>query len=318
MCGIVEHSSTGKLLVTGADRLDLLHRLSTNDLLKLQPLSAVGTVFTTDKGRIVDYARVLVLSDSLLLITSAQSEDKLQAWIEKYILMEDVQIENVTPRWTMFSIVGPEAPTKYAANFGHMLEPDRVTEQRIASATVMVDYQQEGATVSLNVLVPSENAPSVWNELKGQGEAVGFPTMSNQAYECFRIFHGIPMSAKELTGDFNPYEVGLGHAISYTKGCYIGQEVIARLDTYKKIQRKLVRLTFNELRSDIPLRARFFKADSDVGLLTSVAPVPIDGESLALGVVDQEKVIKGDSLSLVHQSYRTKGIVTGVFNWKRS
>jgi len=315
---ILDRSSTGKLLVTGADRLDLLHRLSTNSLLKSLPSTALSTVFTTDKGRIIDYARVLVLSDSLLLVTSSHQEDKLKAWIEKYIVMEDVRVENVTSMWSMYSLLGPEATMKGSSIFGRSFELGQLVEEHVVGRTVMIDCRQEQSLASLNILIPSEHALEVGEELKRLGELAGVGTISSKAYECVRIFYGIPVGAHELTTAFNPYDVGLGSAISFDKGCYIGQEVIARLDTYSKIQRKLVRVSFKESTTTLPQSLCLANANMEVGVLTSCALVPIDGEFLALAVVADEKVMKGDVLFLVNHSRDNKGIVTETFEWKRA
>jgi folate-binding protein YgfZ len=311
---MVDRSSVGKLLVTGADRLDLLHRLSTNDLLDLKPYSARMTVFTTDKGRIVDYVRVLVLPDSLVLITSPGQENKLMSWIDKYTLMESIQINVVTPSWTIFSLVGPEAQVKAGGMFGPLPESDTVVDLEFANTTITVDYQRDFSICAVNILVPSEHAPTVLDQLTKAGKEMGIATMSSQGYECFRIFHGIPREECELTSEFNPLEAGLAHAISWTKGCYIGQEVIARLDTYQKIQRKLVRLGFTKCPSDFRCPVPLSKDGEHVGVLSSLAPVQLKGETIALGLVKQERVSQGDTLFAITHLHEAKGIVTEIFD----
>jgi folate-binding protein YgfZ len=311
---IVDRSSVGKLFVTGEDRLDLLHRLSTNELVDLKPFSATMTVFTTDKGRIVDYVRVLVLSDSLMLLTSQGQESRLMSWIDKYTIMEDIQIRAVTSNWIMLSIVGPEARDKARQMLGQPLEPDTVVDVEFANTTVTVSYQTDLSVCVVNILVPSKHAPIVLGQLTNARKEMGIETMSTQGYECFRVFHGIPEAGCELSSEFNPFEVGLRHAISFTKGCYIGQEVIARLDTYEKIQRKLIRLSFDKCLPDCHCAALCSKDGETVGVLSSFAPTKFKGEYLALGVAKKASVMLNDTLYISSQSTKGQGIVAEVFD----
>jgi tRNA-modifying protein YgfZ len=311
---IVDRSRMGKLLVTGADRLDLLHRLSTNDLLDLKPFSARMTVFTTNKGRIVDYVKVLVFSDSLMLITSPGQESQLMSWIDKYTVTESIQIKAVTSAWAIFSLVGPEAQVKAGEMLGHLPESDSVVDLEFVNTAIKVNYQRDFSICAVNILVPSEHAPIVLGQLTKAGKEMGIATMSTQGYECFRIFHGIPREECELTSEFNPLEAGLVHAISWTKGCYIGQEVIARLDTYQKIHRKLVRLSFNRFLPDFRYPLPLSKDGEKVGILSSFAPAHLNGAYHGLGIVRQERVIRGDTLSAVTHLNETEGIVTEIFD----
>ncbi len=119
-------------------------------------------------------------------------------------------------------------------------------EANFAEAPIAAGYVETPRVQMAHVLVQNAEAESVWTELTKRAEELGVPRMGFAAYETFRIARGIPDIGRELTNDFNPFEVGLRDAISMTKGCYIGQEVIARLDTYQKVKRKLVGILFAE------------------------------------------------------------------------
>ena len=315
---IVDTSSVGKLYVTGADRLDLLHRLSTNDLVGLRPSSAVGTVFTTDKGRIVDYVNVLVFSDSLLLITSPGQETRLKAWIDKYTIMEDFQLSIVTPIWSMYSLIGPDVFVKASDIFGRPSESGKVIDWQVADTSIKLHYCEEFDRDCLNILVPREKAKKVWSILLEKGEVAGIKVLSSVGYEAVRIFQGIPGEGHELTDEFNPYEAGLAHAISFTKGCYIGQEVIARLDTYEKVQRKLVRMKFKDIPDYPHEKVLLTKGGESVGWLTSFSSTSVNGEYVGLGIVSKGKVSKGDTLIMRNQHMETSGVVTEQFERSRS
>jgi folate-binding protein YgfZ len=125
--------------------------------------------------------------------------------------------------------------------------------------------------------------------------------------------NGIPREGCELIDSFNPYETNLRHAISFTKGCYIGQEVIARLDTYQKVQRRLVGLSFEQkpLKGDTPLP---MSMDSEeIGVLTSASQYPLGGRFVGLGVVKKNKAIVGDLVEVGRQTSALQGIITRLF-----
>jgi folate-binding protein YgfZ len=309
---LVNRSSAGKIRVTGADRLDLLHRMSTNDLLKLSPYSAVGTVFTNDKGRIIDYVRVLVYPDSLLLITSPGQESNVKSWIEKYTIMEDIQLLVVTTEHVMYSVVGPQAMSGIRFSFPQGPRPDGLWVSDLDNVTCTLDFHNEFGVDRIDILSAHDHAPKLVSRLF-QSNSATMRTMTERAYECYRIVNGIPREGCELIDSFNPYETNLRHAISFTKGCYIGQEVIARLDTYQKVQRRLVGLSFEQkpLKGDTPLP---MSMDSEeIGVLTSASQYPLGGRFVGLGVVKKNKAIVGDLVEVGRQTSALQGIITRLF-----
>ncbi|HEX7573278.1 MAG TPA: tRNA-modifying protein YgfZ, partial [Bacteroidota bacterium] len=119
--------------------------------------------------------------------------------------------------------------------------------------------------------------------------------IGRKAYEGFRIDRGIPAAPGELNDAFNPFECGLRDSISFTKGCYIGQEVIARLDTYGKIRRHLTRVA-SPARLPGPLPLLMLKNGAEAGTLTSMTEIPFGGKYLGLAVVRND-LAPGDTLA---------------------
>lgn len=311
---IVDRSSVGKLLVTGADRLDLLHRLSTNDLLNLKPFSAGSTVFTTDKGRIVDYVRLLVFPDSLLLLTSPGRADLLRSWVEKFIIMEDIQLKPITSPFAMFSLIGADVEVRASELFGRVPEANHFLDLQFTDISITVDHQKDPSGSAVNILVLNDHAPDALDRLLTAGKTSGITRMNNGVYECYRILHGIPREDCELSLDFNPYEVGLAHAISFTKGCYVGQEVIARLDTYQKVKRVLVRMSFTDCLSNYESPVQLSKGGEAVGVLTSLSSTQLGGGYPGLGIVRRDIVVVGDTLTIPGHPFEIKGIVLATFD----
>ena len=281
-----DSSYTGRIKATGEDVLDLLHRLSTNELVSLQPGQGAPTVLTTDRGRILDVITVINLGDHVLVLTSPQMQDKVIEWIDKYTIVDDVTLEDVTATSAVLSLIGP----KVGAFVGRLagLDVGSFLPYQAARATLggvdcNVFRRDLVGLAGFDVVVDREHVDVLWRELI---EAGALP-MGVEAHEALRVEVGAPAYGKELGEAYNPLEAGLWGSISFTKGCYIGQEVVARLDTYQKVQRHLVSLVFSSgalVQEGMALALE----GREVGHITSAARVPTTGTLVGLGYVRKE------------------------------
>lgn len=289
----------GIIDISGSDALDLLHRLSTNDLRNLGVGECRSTVLTTDKGRIVDYIYLLNVRGRLLMCSSPGHEQSVVDWIAKYTIMEDVQLEIVTSTMHQLSTVGPNSLSYVNSALNISLMPWSCSECVLPDGKEALAFcTKEFGTTSIHIIAQDGGQIMI-------DQPASMAVMSVESYETFRIMQGIPIASHELREEFNPFETGLAAAISFTKGCYIGQEVIARLDTYQKVQRRLVGLMMPstpEMSSMLPL----FYSGNEVGWLTSVAPIDFNGRRFGLGVVRKE-VSVGESVT-----YEERGKVSSI------
>ena len=122
--------------------------------------------------------------------------------------------------------------------------------------------------------------------------------MGPLAYELFRIAHGVPSIGAEISEAFNPYEVGLRSAISFTKGCYIGQEVIARLDTYKKVQREPWGIVLDADQPAPRPGASLIQGESEIGVLTSISEAALRGKRCGIGILKKGSVHSDDPIGI--------------------
>jgi folate-binding protein YgfZ len=289
---VVDSSMCGRLEVTGADRLDLLHRLSTNSLSGLTSGSATATVFVTDKGRVIDRVIVAVRGESLLLITSPGAESFLVRWIEKYTIREDITFRDVTADTVMASLIGSRM---IAGIFPKLhVSPGTTTSsapEGQETDLLIVRCNDSSADIAYTV-APNDGALRLVSALES---GPGARWIGERAYQGFRIARGIPARPAELNDAYNPLECGLRDSISFTKGCYIGQEVIARLDTYGKTRRCLVRITSQEPPAD-PLPVPVRKDGVNAGMLTSMTDLPFQGKFLGLAIVSNDAAAPGTRL----------------------
>ena len=263
-----ERPEAGRLRVTGRQRLDLLHRITTNDIRGLSPGGVAPTLLVTAKGRLIERLVVLCRQDDLFLLSSPGGRAAARDGIRRFIVTEDVQVTDLTDTTTEFEILGPEAESIAA----RLREGGQVAPLALASLPGC-------GGPAVVVIVEQDAAPTLRTALGDRVEP-GDDTL----YEALRIEAGRPGFGQELTEDWNPLEMGQADAVSFTKGCYIGQEVIARLRTYDKVKRRLLRLEFPGA-DPIPSGAKLGGAAGS-GILTSAAPVPGEARTVALGILD--------------------------------
>ncbi|NUN71326.1 MAG: hypothetical protein HUU02_16635 [Bacteroidetes bacterium] len=190
------HIPCSLLQLKGNDALDLLQRISTNDVAGMTDGTVRKTLLVSDKGRLIDTIWVVLRGTELLLVCSTGMSGTVQQFLERYIIMDDVTVHDLFGATTVRIKIGT------------------------GSEGLPVDYFGHPGVI---IFKEPHDAP--------ESETAGF--------ELWRILNGIPVAGREVVQDFNPLELDLWDWISFTKGCYIGQEVIARLDTYQKIQRSL-------------------------------------------------------------------------------
>ncbi len=261
---------TGLIKASGKDLIDFINRMSTNDFKKLPPDEFRKTVLTTDKGRIIDLVNVLNFNDQPVILTSDSFQDKIISHLDKYIIMDDVRFEKGSGKYAIITITGDDLHEIAKNVFTIAAEKNRV--YKIAEDEIF--FPDDFKVGSLNVVCKKENLKKYEDLLKD------INTGSTEEYEYMRIEAGIPEGENELNENINPMECGLDRYISFTKGCYIGQEVIARLDSQGKRPKQIVKIeSENEIKKD----DKIFSEDKEAGFISSV--ISHNGKHLALGFI---------------------------------
>lgn len=279
---------TGILLLKGNDARDFLHRMSTNDMLSLSAGASTITILINEKARVIDLVRVIARDDGLLLVTSEAASNIVQAWLHKFIIMEDVQIIDLSGILGTLILMGDHA-TKRFEEFG--LSVPRVTggnsHVEVASAGGMhiLTTDDRWPFSVLNLLAPKD---AIERTLAGVQQVSAYRSsdifvLTDDMYDTARIEQGLPTYGKELTDQINPLEAGLQRFISSTKGCYIGQEVVARISTYNKQQMRLTGLVFHDVQAQPSTRGKIWLEKEEVGWTTSHCHSSKIGHPIALG-----------------------------------
>lgn len=276
----------------GPDALDLLHRLTTNSIIDIPDGSARRTILTNEKGRIVDVFWTLKRSDEeLLLVTDSTDPSLMRDWIERFTIIEDAEIADSSDFLTRWYVVGPNASDALSEAFPDLDFSDcGVGDLRgmdMVEGEVVLFLQTDAAGQDTWLVIGGASAVP---EISSRFEKSGMNSASNKLFDHIRISNKVPIAGFDLTQDVNPLEAGLLDLIDFEKGCYIGQEVIARLDTYDKVQRSLVgfsqkKLTNGVQRVEIGDDIMSDDGGRRIGWVTSVANEPRTNELMGLAYI---------------------------------
>ena len=263
---LYDRTHWGRIQISDSDRLRFLHNQTTNNFNILKPGQGCDTVFVTSTARTIDLATAYATEDSILLLVSPNRRRQLLDLLDRYIFpMDRVELTDLTDTTVGFSILGPES-TKLLEKMGvgELENQPYATHKLIdfAGMQVRVAVGSGLATPGYTLIAPASDAANVWHELVKAGAV----PMGDRVWEQLRIQQGRPAVDFELTDDYNPLEARLLHTITYDKGCYIGQETIARLNTYKGVKQQLWGV---QLSAPVDIGTAVTIGEEKVGKLTS-------------------------------------------------
>ena len=300
--GLIDFSHRGKIEVRGADRISFLHNILTNDIENLKPGQACSTALLSAPGKMLAFMRAFNLEDRVLLDMDPGLEEKLPALLDKYLITEDAEIKKAS--LIHLALCGSEAE-----NILRLLQVPEITQPlqtvtaNIQGKPVLVFKRRDSF---YEILLEEQDSRLVLEILKA-GEKSGLVPVGLRAAEILRIEAGELRYGLDMTEEIALPETGLEDlAASETKGCYPGQEVVARTKTYKGLQKKMTRLIFN---GDVVPAAgtKIFNAEDgkEIGWVTSACYSPEIRKGLGLGYLrkgyfekEQAVFVESDSLKL--------------------
>lgn len=292
---LMERPDWGRIRVTGADRGTFLHNMTTQDIKGLTPGGGAPAVVINQRANILDHVDVYALPDAFYVITGPGKAESTLAWWDRYLITEDVQLKDETAETCLFYLTGPQAATVIGGLVAEArdLTGFRSVEGVLAGAPVRVASTHGLFGEGFHVVGRAGDREPLLAALAGAGAVV----LSDAAFEILRVEAGFPMVGRELTEQQNPWEGRLDNSLSLHKGCYLGQEVVARLNTYDKVQRYLVGLELPG--PSVPDAApRLVAEDKEVGFVTSAVTPPGAAHALALGFVKGAYAPAGTSLTM--------------------
>ena len=294
---LVDLSVRDVVRVTGPDRVSYLQGMLTNDVTGMPVGGVRYAALLTAKGAMVADARVVRREDDLLLLLEPGLGPTVLAHLERYLISEDAAVADASAEFGQLALVGPKAWELARTVFGLPgAEPP-------TAELVLGGLEKRGVLVlpsallvpGVDLLVHRADLETVFDALLDEGDEVGLRPAGWEALEARRVEQGVPRYGADMDERTIPLEANLERALHYQKGCYIGQEVIARATFRGHVNRKLVGLL---LSSAAAPRAELFQGDRRVGWLTSVVQLPGLRKPIALGYVHRSSTEPGTELKL--------------------
>lgn len=296
--GLIDLSSRGRVRVSGAEAVQFLNGLITNDVKTLAEGAWMTAAFPNVQGRLIAAARVLHRSDGFLFDTEPATGESVFKTLERFTLAGDFRVADVTNELVTLSLQGAQSAEIITATLGSeaaSLERGRIVAARWREHVVSVIRATHTGEDGFDLFVSAEDAPSLFEALAAAGaRAVGF-----RALETLRIEAGLPRHGIDMDETNVVLETGLDEAVSYTKGCYVGQEIIARIHWRGHVAKRLAGLIFEDNRE----AARDSKVRSiegkEIGRLTSTAFSPRLNKSIALAYVKYDYLAPGTQVRVL-------------------
>ncbi len=299
--GVIDRSDRAYLAVSGPDAASFLQRMTSNEVSGLEPGQGRYGLQLDAQGHIVADFYSLRMDDHILLETDWARREPLRAVLEKHIIADDVEISDASEQLASFSVEGPQAGRLLKAALSQGAIPGSELNHawvRFGDTPVLVVRLSETGEDGFRLIFVVEYAQNVWEALAAQRRHVGWKPVGHAALNILRTEAGIPWYGAELSEQTLPPEAGLEQrAISYTKGCYLGQEMIERIRSRGHVNRKLVGLRLGG--GSLPAAgAKLLREGKEVGSITTAVHSPTLSADIALGYVRREHLEPGTKLEV--------------------
>jgi folate-binding protein YgfZ len=290
--GVARLDQMGWIRVTGEDRVRWLNGMVTNMIQDLKPGEGTYNFLLSVQGRIQGDATIFAEPDALLMETASSQVPTLMALLDRFIIMDDVELADITSERSGLLVAGPQAPS-LLAKIGLNVEGLEVLEQRTTSwntAQISVFHMNSPLIARYELWTDTETTPKLLDALQSAGAAL----CEAQSLEWLRILEGTPLYGTDIRDRELPQETGQTRALHFAKGCYLGQEIVERIRSRGNVHR-----TFSafQLEGDLPTAGSLLEADGkQIGELTSIAAIPLPTRGttqLGLGYVRREALDRG-------------------------
>lgn len=296
--GVFDLSSRGRVVVSGAEAVQFLNGLVTNDVKALAQDAWMTAAFPNAQGRLLAVARVLHRGDGFLFDTEAPTAERVFKTLERFTLAGDFSVAEMTREIATLSLQGARAAEIIKATLGEhasSVERGGIVNVRLNDKAVDVIRATHTGEDGFDLFIKAEHAASLFESLIGAGAvAVG-----HEALETLRIEAGLPRSGVDMDENNVVLETGLDEAVSYTKGCYIGQEIIARIHWRGHVAKRLAGLSFeDEVKASRDAKVRTVDG-KEIGRLTSVAFSPSLNKAIALAYIKYDYLSPGTEVRVL-------------------
>jgi folate-binding protein YgfZ len=285
--------------LTGPDRVRYLNAILTNNIKDLQPAHGIISLLLNAQGHILAEIETHAQPERLLCFSYAMIRERLLETLDKYIIMDDVTLTDETQRYGALALEGPEAARIAAELTGidlNALSELAGRESQVAAIPCTVIRRSPGEFPGAEFLVGREHLEKFWRVLDDKVRAVGGGPVGYTALSALRLEQGAPWFGYDFGEKQIPHEAGLENShLSYTKGCYTGQEIVERVRSRGHVNRRRVDLIFSG--TSVPAAGEALTAaGTEVGYITRAAMSPALSQPIGMGYVRKDKNAAGSEL----------------------
>lgn len=284
---------------TGPDRQRYVNAILTSNVRELKPGQGTVGLLLNPQGHILAEVETFSMEGSILASSHAMIRERTFSTFEKFIIMDDVTLEDVTASTGTLDLVGPRAPALLAElgmkNFAGLpiLAHEEINLGRISCRVVR---RELAGAAAATLIVSRDRLPDLWRDLEGRVRIHGGRPAGMEALNSLRLECGIPWFGHDYDDKQIPHEVGLEHShINYEKGCYTGQEIVERVRSRGHVNRRLAELRFFAAEAPAP-GAKLLSGGNEIGNVTSAALSPRLGQAIGLGYLRREHSAIGTSI----------------------
>jgi len=299
---VLNLSSAGKLEVSGENAAQFLNGLVTNEIKSLAPGSGVLAAFLNVHAKLIALCRIYQTGPHFLLELDAGNREKVFRNLSRFVPAGGFLVDDVSERLALISLQGPRAAEMISSLTGRAVSGQRYEngERLLASATVLVAAHPRCSPDGFDLFIARNDVSMAWREIIAVGASFGARPVGGDAFEIARIEFGIPKEPDDVNENHILLEAGFEDAISYTKGCYLGQEIIARIHWQGQPAKRLMGLKIEG--AEVPAKGTaLYAADGKkVGEITSSAMSPKLKRIIALAYVHRYYLTPGTPLTLRH------------------
>lgn len=282
--GVIDISNRGKLILSGTDHVKFLQGMLTNDIKEKAPGTGVYAAVLTPKGKMVSDMKVFKNEDSVYIDTEPGMGGEVARLLCKFRLSYKAEVLDVTEDYCVLHVCGPGCGEFITERIGINTEQMNEYDHLVCGEATVMKLNRTGET-GFDVLFENLSAKEVWNLLMENSPAAGL--LGQEALEILRIEAGIPVYGKDMDISTIPIEAGIWNALDFEKGCYVGQEVIARIKWRGKVNWHLAYFSAEQDGCASPGDVLWVE-EKKVGRITSSTCSPTLGKNIAIGYIRKE------------------------------
>jgi folate-binding protein YgfZ len=313
-CGFLDLSHRALLQLTGADRLSYLQGMLSNDLRLLKPFEGQYATLLTQQGKVIADVRVLCSLNSFYLDFWENLKDRISEHLNRYLVADEVEIADRSDEYATLSIQGPQSEPYLRLLFGQVELPSQLLHHAMLTvdgAAICVVRASHTGEAGFDLIAPKADLRNLAARLTESGKPISAAWVGEEAQNILRVEAGIPRYGVDFSDDNLLLEVGIENAYSYTKGCYLGQEVVERIRSRGHVNKMLCGLLLEG--PDSASAGDAVQADGkEIGRITSSVISPRLKRPVALAYLNKDYWTPGTALSIARHGATIPATVTAL------